>query len=155
MSKKLQKYAKLSDLMKISIKYGGKPYEFNLFEELQISQERLNKELTEQASSYSFLTMLHKSLIKQYEASEARKKRKYAELYVRYKKSIPGSGRPPSDDLAKQMVEANKMYIRVVKATIEFKYQMGIIESAIRSYEQRKDMLQSLSANLRNEHRNS
>lgn len=153
MSKKLQKYASTSDLMNISIKYGGKTYKFNLFEELQVSEAQVNRELKTQASSYSFLTTLHKSLVKQYEQAEARKKKVYAQLYVKLKTQSNTGGRPPSDDLVKQQVESNKLYQKVVNNTIQYKYQMGILESAVRSFEQRKDILQSLSANLRNENK--
>jgi TRAP-type mannitol/chloroaromatic compound transport system substrate-binding protein len=123
-----------------------------MFEELSVTEEIINKELKEQASSYFFLTTIHRTLAKRYELLEARKKKLWAQLYTKYKSEVNElTKRPNSDDSAKYMVEDNSKYYKLVKKTILVKNQMEILASAVKAFEQRKDTIQSLSANLRKE----
>lgn len=151
-NRKLIRYAQKSELMNLTITYDGKVYKFNMFEELSVNEDVINKELKEQASSYFFLTRLHKTVIKQYELLEAKKNRTWATLYVRYKSEVNKlTNRPNSDDLVKELVEKNKLYSKIINETILIKNQMEILTSAVRSFEQRKDLIQSLAANVRKE----
>ena len=62
--KNLKKYSNSSSLMNIKIKYGEEIFKFNLKEELEINEDKINSELKEQPSIYGFLTLLHKKLMR-------------------------------------------------------------------------------------------
>lgn len=147
---KLHKIAETSDLMVIDITYQGKRYKINLFDELQIKEGRLNDRLKEHASSYAFLTQLLTYLETQVEELERVAKKTYDKLYIKYKKTTT-TGRPMSDDLCKASAGANKDYQSSIKALIKARHDKNLLSRAVRAYESRKDLMQTLSANFRNE----
>lgn len=148
---RLKIHASKSDLMNIDITYAGKRYRFNLFEELQISEAQINKELKDQTSSYSFLTMLNEHLLKSKKELELEKKATYARMYVNFKENFILNGRAASDDACKAKVECSTKFKSVCTELIQTEFNLGIISRAVEAFEQRKDLLQSLSANMRKE----
>lgn len=148
---KLNKMASISELMNIDITYGNVRHRFNLFEELEISESSLNKELKKHASSYAFLTMLRTHLLKEVKRLEALKKSTYSKIYSQQKKKTGAGGRPLNDDLAKANAESHSKYKSVIKRLIEAEHNYSIIHNAVTAFETRKDLIQSLSANMRKE----
>lgn len=149
---RLKKFAKKSDLMNVKIRYGDETFKFNLYLETKIDIDSLDRELKEQPSSYSFLIMLHKKLIKVKAVKEALKDRAYAKAFVLYKTSIDDStNRTMSKEVAKEKAQINKAFIKAQDEHIQAVHDCNIIEACVRAFEQRKDILQTLSANHRNE----
>lgn len=139
--------------MNVDIRYNGQRYRFNLFEELQVSEDSINKELKTQSSSYAFLTQLLVHLEKLSKELEMEQKAAWAKSYSIFKEEKGNNGRPLTDDLAKAKADKSKTYITAHKAWLNALFQKGIIQKAVVSFEQRKDLIQSLSANLRNENK--
>ncbi len=138
--------------MDIFIKHGDEKFKFNLYEEIKIDESKISEDLTDQPTSYSFLTMLHKNLIKTFSDKELSEKRAWAKAYIHWKEQKnPETQRNYSDDLAKAKAELDAEYIKAQRETIEAKFDMSRIDACVRSYEQRKDILQTLSANSRRE----
>ena len=151
---KLLKYSRKSSLMDIQIKFGSEVFKFNLYKEIQISLSAIEEELKTQPSAYGFLSMLHKKLIRFHDDKESLKKRVYAQIYLENKfKKNDETGRVNSDDAVKQMVELDEKHIKSVQELLDAKENMMMIESCVRSFEQRKDLLQSLNTNLRKENK--
>lgn len=149
---RISRYSGKSNLMNILIKYNGEKFQFNLFKETIINEDNITEELKEQPSSYAFLTMLHKSLLKQYAELEILEKKAYAHAYLKHKEAnSPVTGRVNSDDVAKQKAELDMKYLRAQREVIKSKYEVNILGDCIKAFEQRKDMLQTLSANRRKE----
>ncbi len=149
---RLKQYARKSDLMNIKIRYGEEVFKFNLYKETKIDVDSLDRELKEQPSSYSFLTMLHKKLIKVKATKEALKDRAFARAYVLHKTAIDDStGRATSKEVAKEKAQINKNFIKSQDEFIQATHDCNIIDSCVRAFEQRKDILQTLSANHRKE----
>lgn len=137
--------------MNIDIHYNGKRYKFNMYDELQIKETHLNSDLKSHAGSYSFLTQLLVHLETLVDELEEKKKRTLDKAYIKYK-GMPGVGnRPMSDDLAKAKANVNKDHQAAIKELIQVKHSKNTILRAVRSYEAKKDLIQSLSANLRKE----
>lgn len=150
--KKINKYAQDSALMKISIQHGSELYEFSLFEELQINESIIAKEIKEQPTSYAFLAMLQTKLSEKWSMAKVNEEKVYNELYLRYKKKInTQTNRPNSDDVAKAEVGRNPIYLKAQEKTIKLSKQFGTIANCVRSFEQRSSLLQTLSANKRKE----
>lgn len=148
---KLQKYAQKSSLMDIRIRLdNGEKFTFNLFEELLISEDRLNYEATEQPSSYAFLGMVYRQLVKALDDRKLEKEKAWATAYIDAKKSTnPDTGRPYPDDMAKAMAEVSKEYLEAAEAYNMAKYKAGILESCVNAFEQRSSLIQTISANNR------
>ena len=149
---RLNKYARKSDLMKVQIRYGDEIFKFNLYQETRIEENSINKELQNQPSSYSFLIMLHKKLIGIKSIAEALKDRAYAKAFIGYKTKIDDStGRATSKEVAKEKAQINKRYTEAEDEYLRANTNCNIIEACVRAFEQRKDILQTLSANQRKE----
>lgn len=154
--KKLENIVRKSDLMEINIKYGRDTINFNLYEELVIDEDFIQRELEKQPANYSYLSVLYAHLVRKYEDEQAKFQRKEAELYIKYKtteksKYFALTGRPPDKDTTKYYVEQDRSYLVALKTLNKAKFNMLLIKAALNSFEQRKDMLQTLSANRRRE----
>lgn len=147
---KLLKYSKNSRLMNISISFGDEDFHFNLYEELIVDEDKINKEIREQASGYAFLAMLHKKLIRVAKDKKAEMEKTYAKKYVQYKSTIdPDTNRLYPKETAKEMATKSKAYNEVILEYNQAEENAGILEACVRSFEQRKDLIQTLSANIR------
>ena len=60
---KIKLYSKSSSVMDINITFGHEQFTFNLYDEITISEEKLNREVMDQPTAYSFLLMLSKKLL--------------------------------------------------------------------------------------------
>jgi hypothetical protein len=139
--------------MDITINRGeNEKFNFNLFKEIKINEANVKQELINQPSAYAFLTMLHKELLKKLGDLKVNETKAYAKAYIKNKtQTNKDTGRPNSDDLAKQKSELDILYIKAQRAVIAMAHDVGIIESCVRSFEQRASLLQTLSANSRKE----
>lgn len=151
-NKTLQQKARKSNLMRIIIKYGAEKFTFNLYEELQISEDQINRELQEQPTAYGFLGLLQKRLKRVAMDLEVRKESVYGKLYAIYKrKDNPDTNRPYSDDLAKQLATAHRKYERVKLEWNQAIENAEIVGVCVKAFEQRALLIQSISANKRKE----
>ena len=147
---KLNQYANKSKLMNIIVKYGDEKFKFNLFEEAQINEDIIQKELLEQPSAYGFLGLLHEKLKKKAADVETTCKRKYAELYVEFKGQTGNlSGRPPSDDLVREKININEEYMNLEDELNNIREKVGLISVCVKTFEQRASLIQTISANNR------
>lgn len=149
---KIKKYASASKLMDISVKYGDEKFNFNLFEELVIDENKINNELKEQPSSYGFLLLLHKKLLRIKDDLEIQKDKTWASAYIKAKNQTDKkTGRPVANELAKEMATANKKFNLVALELNKAKEIAELVGSCCRSFEQRGHLVQSIAANLRKE----
>jgi hypothetical protein len=148
--KKLREIIRGSRVPHIKITYGEEILKFNLFDELKVSEEMLTRELKEQASYYGYLFLLHKKLLTRFEYLKQEKRRIESELFIKYKTGgNTTTGRAPSDDTAKAMVRKNKEYLKANHDCIKARDDADTIYACVRGFEQRKDLLQTLSSNNR------
>lgn len=148
--KKLNKYAEKSELMAVSITYGSEKFSFNLFSELVVDENKINYEAKVQPSAYAFLGMLHKKLIRRAKDKEREMDKTYATMYIKFKEKIDErTGRPTANELAKERAIASSRYQTSWKEYIEANHDANIIGVCVSSFEQRKDLIQTLSANIR------
>jgi hypothetical protein len=150
--KKLISYATRSKLMDINISYGDEEFAFNLNAELVIDENRINHEAQVQPSSYAFLSMLHKKLIRQSKIAEKKMEKKYSELFIKFKgEKDEGTGRQLANETARAKILRHPAYEVLQDEFIEVEHQAMVIEVCVRSFEQRANLIQTLSANLRKE----
>lgn len=150
--RKLQNYAEKSSLMTISVERDGEIFKFNLFEEIQINEAAVSKELKSQPSSYAFLTMLHTELLRKLALSKVEEEKAYANAYLKNKRSINSeTNRPNSDDVAKAKAELDAKYLMSQRKVININANCSMVGNCVKAFEQRASMLQTLSANKRKE----
>lgn len=149
MKKKLKSYKHL-DFLNINILYGTNNITFNLQKELLISENEnnLNKELKFQPASYGFLILLHKKLLTRFEQIKQRRKKVYSSAYLKAKETLV-SGRYASDDMSRAKADTDKKFIKLTKLAIKAKDDADTIFACMKAFEQRKDLLQTLSSNNR------
>lgn len=148
--KKIPDYAASSKLMNILVTYGDEEFSFNLYEELVIDEEKINAEAQSQPSSYAFLNMLYKKLFRLYKQSEYKLEKKYKKLFLRYKKDKDAlSGKAMANDMVEAMVVVNPEYQEMLAEHLELESQIMAIEVCVKGFEQRVNLIQTLSANIR------
>ena len=149
---RLQSLSSTSSLMEISLTYGDEKITFNLKEELKIDENIINRELKEQPSSYAFIAMLHKKLVRRSLDSDKKADRAFAKAFIKNKTSVDQStGRVMSKEVAKEKAELDPIYIKLQKQSSQSKEDADVIYVAVRSFEQRQLLIQTISANLRRE----
>jgi len=148
--KKLIQYATRSNLMDINVSYGKEDFSFNLNEELVIDENKINHEAQVQASSYAFLNMLYKKLLRAYKEAQKKMERKEAELFIKYKgEKDESTGKTNANETARMKVLRNPAYDDLYDQFIEAEHQAMIVEVCVKAFEQRVNLIQTLSANLR------
>lgn len=151
---KLQKYASKSPIMEVKIVYNKEKIQFNLDEELIIDQNLVNDEILEHANKYAYLAMLHNRLISQEEGLESTLEKRFEQLvnfYLSDKSSdyYLDNGKFPPKNSAETFARADEEYQELQNKLLKTRANRRIIEVCVRAFEQRKDLIQSLSANIR------
>lgn len=136
----------------VNIKYGKEKISFSLLRELRIDEDKINEEMSTQPGMYGFCLLLHKKLLTEFEKAKLQRNRVYGHLLFQAKeKKSKSTGRYYTDDMAKAWVEKHDEYVEASLVCIKIKDSADTIYSCIKSFEQRKDLIQSISSNLRNE----
>ena len=146
----LSNIIKKTKLTRVSIRYKNELIKFNLLDELKIDENKITLELEHQPSYYGFLSTLHKKLLKIQEDNEMEKDKVYSQLFMSKKSDINrDTNRPFPDDYCKAYALSHKDYIEAYKNYTLAKENAGVLYSCVKSFEQRKDILQTISANNR------
>ena len=149
MRSRINKYSETSGLMNINIAYGKEVFKFNLSQELVIDEATIQDDLKTSAQKYAFLKMLHTRLL--IKARDLDKNRKKVRA-IRLERLIEDIGAVKRAEVA---LEKDKKYRVAYKDWLTVEGQKEIIEVCVKSFEQRTELLRTLSANLRQEQFNS
>lgn len=137
-------YSASSPIMRVKIKYNNEVFEFNLDTELRIIESKVTGHLMNQARSYAFVAMLHKKLIIKARDHQKHISRARDLSISRYAESMQIT--------AAKAKSANDPKVRKLEdQLIEIEEARDTIEVCVRAFEMRKDLIQTLSANIRKE----
>lgn len=155
-SSKIFQLASKAELMNVSIKFGKQEFQFNLYEELRIVESDMQDDIIQHPASYGFLKMLHTKLSLKVKDLEISKRSKEEELRVYYlgdKKSeyYKENSKFPSQGLADSLVKSNDNYLEILNKLNKAEKDRNLIEACVLAFEQKKDLIQTLSANIRKE----
>lgn len=145
-SRQLLKYASQAELMNITVRYEGKKYTFNLYDELKVEDNTLNREVREQSISFAFLLVLLKRLQGRASSLEFEIKKAKAKLWLKHKDN--SSQRMTKEDL-KLKVDSNPRVLLKEKNYLKLRSEIDLLEASIKAFEQRSNQIQTLSANIR------
>jgi hypothetical protein len=145
-----------SRLMKVTITLdSGQVYTVDLGKELLIFESRMTDSLKKAPSAYAFIASLFKDraakarrLERQLEVLEAQLVVHYCtnKLSDYYKKN----NKLAAVNIAKYLARANPKYIRKHKEYEKTMKEKDKLEVAVKSFEQRTELIRSLNANARN-----
>ena len=144
----LHKYASSSELMNMRIKYGKDTIKFNLFEELSIDENIINKEVKLQTQSSAFLSILYKKMLRLLKDRQIELDKKKAQVWVKGKNSQIGGRVPTKEDL-KCIVDSDPKVLVLSKKIAELQHNCDLLETCVKAFESRSHMLQTISANTR------
>jgi hypothetical protein len=139
-------YAETTDIMKMKVQYNKQTFSWDMFEELKIVETKLNSHVKGQTTSYAFLAMLHVKLKIKHRDQIKHVKRMKDGLMVKYK------GKYKTVTEAEAFMYSNHKELKEQEdKALQIEELKDLLEVCVRAFEQRKDMLQSLSANVRKE----
>jgi hypothetical protein len=148
--KRLSTYRK-SKVLNIKVRYNGELITFNLASELRINPDIINENLKVQPGYYGFCLLLHKKLLSRFEQLKADRDAIYGSIFLNAKETKIMNGRPYSDDAAKAYTESHSRFKKITTECIKAREDADVILAAVKGFEQRMQILQSMSANIRNE----
>lgn len=152
MKKKLIYYTEKSKIMDIHVRYGEDVFDFNLTEELKVIEEGINEEAKQHPTTYGFLNMLYKRMSIRAKDLEKKAENTYNRLFIKYKTSIDeNTNKPYPNEMAKAKALTHLKYIKAYENYSKVKASVEILQAAVESFTARKDIIQTLSANLRKE----
>lgn len=149
--KRLASYRK-SKILDIRIKYNGELVVFNLASELRINPDIINENLKTQPGYYGFCLLLHKKLLAVFEQLKSDRDAVYGRLLLYAKENKTMNNRPYSDDASKAWVEKHKEFRAITTQCIKARLDADTMLAAVKGFEQRKDLLQSIASNVRKEY---
>lgn len=145
---KLIDYAAKADFMVIALEVDGKQYKFNLDQELRIQETKLNTELKQQTRQYAFLCMLRNKVKMQVKQKTRILKQKKDALFIKFKATTDKVTE------ASKRVDTDLGVMKLQKQIDTFTDIQDILDIAVNAFNQRKDLLQTLSSNIRTENKN-
>lgn len=138
--------------MAISIKYGNESFKFNLFKELIVDENKITDEAKVQPSGYAFLGMLHKKLIRQMKDKENERDKILNAKFIIYKSKVDdNTGRVYSKDMAEALAYNHQSHQVALREHLQAQEEANTIGVCVSSFEQRANLIQTISANLRRE----
>lgn len=142
------------DLMRLVVKYGpGKVATFNMREDMKINDQNMNTEFAQQASRFAEIAVATETAIHMRDRLEHELEVLKSETYRR----LRGGGyaatycmKPTEGALSKAVVEDAAVRAKE-EEYLEAKHNASMLWAFKAAFEQRKEMLISLGANLRQE----
>lgn len=134
--------------------YPEEVHKADLLRELRIDKHDLDRELLKQPGAYAWWAALYSEAAAKVELLQEKLERLEARLFIRYLKRMKSRGNAkyvPAGNINK-LVVLNPKYIALRAKVRQWKDAERVLKySAVRGFEQRKDVIQSYCANQRRE----
>lgn len=138
---------------KLSIKFkiGEDIFEPNYMAELEVARETINKNLTEQASYFAWYAVLSEMAEAEFKAAKLELELTEAELDSTLRKNKKEIGEKFTEGSLGAEIKSDEKYVVAMLRMNEWHKNMGIVKAIKEAFAQRKDVLISLSSNMRAE----
>ena len=124
-------------------------FTYNIQDDLKIDEHNINQVLMEQSSKYAWWANLHE-IVKRYREAEERKLEHLAsQLNLQVRESFKQQKVKPTKDMVDACITTNQSYQQQLESVEDWKYREGQLQAVVRAFNQRKDMLIQISAELR------
>lgn len=144
------KSSKDSAYSTIEIVYGKDKVRVNMFRELKIEEETIEDSLKRQPVTYGFICTAYQGAVQEVKLFKLELDGFYSELYNKYKDKVI-SGKYLTKEALENKIKSDPKYRLMCKKLIRLETSKGILEDFKRALEQKKDIMQTLSANRRKE----
>jgi len=134
-----------AEIKVIKVKLDGKVLTIDLAKELSINENLLNSQLKDSPSSYYILCKLRDNYIKKRDALEREKEEAYSKVWTYYK----SSNERYSNEQVSHLANSNNKYCSLCKRYLKASAKANMFISICRVYENRENILRTLSATLR------
>lgn len=131
----------------LPLTHRGKTYKLDIIKELQINPSRINSELTEQPSSYYLLCLIKNHAVSERDRLEVERDASFSKAYIAAKESGPNV----NNDTAEHKARKSKAYVLAFEAYIQAKEEAQNLMDICRAFEQRSNLIQTISSNIRKE----
>lgn len=121
----------------------GQYVEYDLLEELKVNEDNLLTEMLEQPSKYIYWSSILERIKFYQEGVELELELKVAELDPEARSYLKQQGEKPTKDMVDAYVKRQDSYIEIRKRMALYEHISGRMNRIVKSFEQRKDMLQS------------
>ena len=136
----------------IRIVYRGRKYKVKIGKELAINESIINSQLKNHPSNYGFFTMIRVILLRDKDRAEKYLEYVRAKLFDRYSNMVNEfTGKPYTKEMVESKIKLNPNYGKAMNAFINAKFKWGQVDAAVKAYESRERLLQTISSNLRKE----
>lgn len=132
---------------KLTINFNGKKLDVDLQKELGISESLISSQLCSQPSNYALLCMIKSEAIGKRDLSEKEKDLAFSKAYI----NIKESNSRITNELATHKANASAKYQLAYEKYLKAKEKAETLISVCRAFEQRAQLLQTISSNLRKE----
>lgn len=140
------------DVLNVAVKLrNGQVKQFDVAEELSISKATLNEDFIEQAGKYAWWSVLAEIAKSYVESTKNAMEKAEAEADKRARTQLQLDGIKITETAVDRAIKLDEEYQAAVNAHLSAKKNAAILEKIARAFEQRKEMLINLGANLRNE----
>ncbi|MNW28086.1 hypothetical protein D3C74_48980 [compost metagenome] len=144
------------NLLDVTIKTkNGQSVEYNVGEELKADIADLNEAFLTQPGKFAWWSTLAENAKHQRDSLEATLDKQEAEADYKVRLSLELEGVKVTEAAVKQGIKKDEEYLDALKRYNAAKKTAGILSQVVKAFEQRKEMLISLGANLRKENDNS
>lgn len=120
--------------------------ESEIINELSVSSD-LNDEFRKQPGLFAYWAFQQARAEDQVRKAEEQSDLMFSMLYAKYRDSNPGA----KENDCKSFIRRSKRYKEIIARLNKAKHDRDILKAAVRAFEQRRDMLIQLGANLRSE----
>lgn len=121
----------------------GQYVEYDLTQELKVNEDNLLTEMLEQPSKYIYWSSILERIKFYQEGVELELELKVAELDPEARGYLKQQGEKPTKDMVDAYVKRQESYIEIRKRMALYEHISGRMNRIVKSFEQRKDMLQS------------
>lgn len=134
-------------IKKLKVNFQGRSFEIDVEKELAINENIINSQLKESPSSYAFLCMVRNYYIKKRDKLEREKDAAYSEAWLYYK----ASDNKMNNDMACHKANTHKKYVSLYNRWKVIASKADDLISICKAYENRENILRTISANIRKE----
>lgn len=134
-----------AEIKVIKVKLDGNTLTIDLAKELSINENLLNSQLKESPSSYYIFCKLRDNYIKKRDTLEREKEEAYSKAWTYYK----ASNERFSNEHVSHLANSNNKYCSLCRQYIKVSSKANMFISICKAYENRENILRTLSATLR------
>lgn len=138
-------------VMKLEIKLRRSGLKVNLKKELSITRDNIDIQMMQQPAKFAWYATLYAYAKGKYATQERYLKVLRAKLYRKYKKEGIKGYAKITDGLIYATIDTNKKYQASEKELLDTKLQVDLLKAAVDAFIQRKELMQSIGSNLREE----